>query len=111
LIDPLEVLILIAAADTAPAPDKLAAPCLTLNPSPTIEAEPDTDEPLEKMPLPTARTVAMPLIEPEPNLTLTPSPETVPSPVIDALETKVTCEPEEEVAVLFTDALEFLTRM
>jgi hypothetical protein len=53
----------------------------------------------------------MPLIEPEPNLTLVPSPETVPSPVIEALDTKVTCEPDDEVAVLFTDELEFLTRM
>jgi len=111
LTDPLEVRILIGVAETVAAPDKLAAPCLTLNPSPTIDAEPDTDEPLEKMPVPAARTVAMPLTEPEPNLTLIPSPETVPSPVIEALETKVTCEPEEEAAVLFTDALEFLTRM
>jgi hypothetical protein len=52
-----------------------------------MDAEPDTDEPLENMPVPAARTVAMPLIEPEPNLTLTPLPETVASPVIDALET------------------------
>jgi len=86
LIDPLEVLILIGVADTVPAPDKLAAPCLTLHPSPMIEAEPETDAPLEKMPLPTARTVAMPLIEPEPNLTLVALPETVASPVIEALE-------------------------
>ena len=76
-----------------------------------MDAEPDTDEPLENMPLPAARTVAMPLIDPAPNLTLVPLPETVASPVIEALETKVTCEPEEEVAVLFTDELEFLTRM
>jgi hypothetical protein len=87
LIDPLDVLILIAAADTVAAPDKLAAPCLTLNPSPTMEVEPETDAPLEKMPVPAARTVAMPLIDPEPNLTLTPLAETVPSPVIEALET------------------------
>jgi hypothetical protein len=87
LIDPLEVWILIGVADTVAAPDRLAAPCLTLNPSPTIEAEPETDAPLEKMPVPAAKTVAMPLIEPEPNLTLIPSTETVPSPVIEALET------------------------
>jgi hypothetical protein len=76
-----------------------------------MDAEPETDAPLENMPLPAARTVAMPLIDPEPNLTLIPSPESVASPVIEALETKVTCEPDEDVAVLFTDALEFLTRM
>ena len=52
-----------------------------------MDAEPDTDEPLEKMPVPAARTVAMPLIDPAPNLTLVPSPETVASPVIEALET------------------------
>jgi len=52
-----------------------------------MEAEPDTDEPLEKIPVPAARTVAMPLIDPAPNLTLVPSPETVASPVIEALET------------------------
>jgi hypothetical protein len=39
------------------------------------------------MPVPAARTVDMPLIDPEPNLTLVPSPETVASPVIEALET------------------------
>ena len=52
-----------------------------------MDAEPETDAPLENMPLPAARTVAMPLIDPEPNLTLIPSPETVASPVIEALET------------------------
>jgi hypothetical protein len=52
-----------------------------------MDAKPETDEPLENMPVPAARTVDMPLIEPAPNLTLVPSPETVPSPVIDALDT------------------------
>jgi hypothetical protein len=52
-----------------------------------MDAEPETDAPLENMPLPAARTVAMPLIDPAPNLTLVALPETVASPVIDALET------------------------
>jgi hypothetical protein len=52
-----------------------------------MDAKPETDEPLENMPVPAARTVAMPLIELAPILTLVPSPETVPSPVIDALDT------------------------
>ena len=47
LTDPLDVRILIGVAETVPAPDRLAAPCLTRYPSPMIEAEPDTDAPLE----------------------------------------------------------------
>jgi hypothetical protein len=52
-----------------------------------MDAAPETDEPLENMPVPAARTVAMPLIELAPNLNLTPLEETVPRPVIEALET------------------------